>query len=220
MNTACKKEKEYVINDELNPDAIIKIASLKYQSLLADSNSTIIVRVQINLHTDSAFNVTLTTTTGLINGKTRSETMQVNVSRYADFVLTAGRTSGPVSLRASVMSTFFRDTTLNLTKSYPDTILIYPEAYNITKNSSVAASIFLVKNTGYPSRNQTLFLSATDESGNNLGRFTYNGTYIPGNTILGSFTPPVDYSGKIILQATVIKENGEKITGRNNINIQ
>lgn len=217
---SCKKEKEYVINKGLNPNDIIKITSIQPTIGLADSNSKIILRVQINKHTDSATTVVLTTSSGLINSKSKSEAMRVNVNRYVDFVLTSGNTSGPVSIRAAVMGTFFSDTLINFTKSYPDTILVYPEAYTIAMNSSVAASIQLIKNTGYPSQNQTIFLSALDAEGNNLGRFTYSGAYSPGTAISASFNPPVDYVGKIMLQTTVIKEDGSKIVGKNTIDIQ
>ena len=217
---SCKKEKEFVINDELNPDDIIKITSILPATVYADSNSKIIIRVQINAHSDSAVNVSLTTTSGIINAKSKSEVMRVNVNRYADFILTSGHTPGPISIRASVLGTYFRDTILNFTKSYPDTILVYPEAYTVAKNSSVAASIQLIRNIGFPSLNQTIFLSALDAEGKNIGRFTYSQAYIPGTPINASFSPPVDYTGKITLQATVVKENGERILGQNAINFQ
>lgn len=217
---SCKKDAKYVINKELNPDEIIKIISIKPATVQADSNSKIILRVQVNSHTDSATTVVLTTTSGLINAKSKSESTRVNVNRYADFVLTAGNSPGPVSIRASVLGTFFRDTIINLSKSYPDTILVYPEAYNIAMNSSVAASIQLIKNMGYPSQNQTIFLSALDATGNNLGRFTFSGVYSPGTPISASFSAPVNYNGKVTLQATVIKEDGSKIIGKNIIDIQ
>ncbi|QXU42936.1 hypothetical protein [Pedobacter sp. D749] len=218
--SSCKKQEEYVINDKLNPDEIINITSIQPGSFAADSNSKYIIRVQINSRTDSAVSVNLTTTSGLINSKSRSETMRVNVNRYADFILTAGQTPGPISLRASVLSTFFRDTILTFTKSYPDTILLHPEAYTIAKNSSVVANIQLIKNMGFPSKNQTIFLSALDISGNNIGRFTYTGSYSPGAVISGSFSPPTDYIGVVTLVTTVVKEDGGKIVGKNNINVQ
>ncbi|WP_288882982.1 hypothetical protein [Pedobacter panaciterrae] len=218
---SCKKQDDdFIINKDLKADSIIRISSIQPATAFADSNSKIIIRVQINSYTDSAVNVTLTTSSGIINSKSRSESMRVNVNRYADFILTSGHTPGPVTLRATVLGTFYRDTILTFAKAYPDTVLVYPEAYTVTMNSSVAASIQLIRKIGRPSFGQTIFLSSLDANGNNLGRFTYGGTYSPGETITASFSPPVDYVGKVVLQATVLREDGTRIIGKNTIDIQ
>lgn len=218
--TSCTKDSNFIINDGLNPNNIIQITSIDPLSALADSSTQITVRVHINSNADSAENVVLTTTSGLINNKSVSETMKVNVNRSADFILRTGQTSGKVFIRAKVLSSYFRDTILTLSKAYPDVVSLNPDAYTISKGSSLHLALNLTRNIGYPSKDQAIQLQALDSAGKDIGGFNYTGSFIPGSPINANFTPPADYAGNVTLLATVLRSDGSKINGQVNIVIQ
>lgn len=220
MLTSCTKDSDFIINKGLNPNDIIQITSIQPLSALADSSTQITIRVHINSNTDSAENVVLTTTSGLINNKSASETMKVNVNRSADFILRTGQTSGKVFIRAKVLTSYFRDTILTLSKAYPDVVSLEPDAYTISKGSSLHLALNLTRNIGYPSKDQAIQLQALDSGGKDIGGFNYTGTFIPGSSINTNFTPPADYAGNVTLLAAVFQSDGSKVIGQVKIVIQ
>jgi len=217
---SCVKNSDYIINDGLNPGTIIKFSSITPNTALADSNTEIVIRVAINSNTDSAENVMLTTSSGTINGKLNSESMSVNVNRFADFIFKTGQISGPISLRASIMGSYFCDTVLTLGIAYPDTIIIQPDEYTVSGGSALHANINFMRYEGYPSQGQAVLLNCVDPSGNSLGQFTYSDSFVPGTPLKAVFTAPTSYTGKALLQAFVIKKDGTRLLGQLNITIQ
>lgn len=218
--TSCIKNSDYIINQGLAPDNLIKITSITPATALADSSTQITIRVSINNTTDSAKSVTLTTSAGIINGKSNSETMSVNLNRYADFVLRTGQVAGIISLRASVLTTFYRDTTISLGVAYPDTLILKPDSYSMTKGSTLNVGINLLRYSGFPSNNQTILLSSLDSAGNNIGQFNYAGTYSPGSLLTGTFSAPSNFAGKATLQIVLVKKDGTKMSNKSIITIQ
>ncbi len=217
---SCVKNTDYVINDGLNVNDIIRISSISPMTASADSSTQITIRVSINSKTDSAENVTLTTSSGTVNGISKSESMSVNVNKYADFVLKTGQISGPLLLRASVLGSYFRDTILTLSIAYPDTIIVQPDNYIVTAGASSNAKINFIRYQGFPSRDQTIFLSSLDSSGNVMGQFTTTDSFNPGSPLNAVFTPLAGYTGRATLLAILIRKDGTRITGQTNVNIQ
>jgi hypothetical protein len=217
---ACAKNSDYVINKGLSPDDIIKFTSITPDSAYADSNSQVIIRVSVNPNTDTPQDVTLTTDKGIINGKSASETMTTNLNRYVDFVLTAGQLSGPVFLRTTVASSYTRDTTLIFGKAYPDTIIIRPDAFTVSAGSTLNVNIDLLRFKGYASKDQNIFLSALDSTGNEIGQFTYSESFVPGAPLSAVFSSPSTYTGKAVLKTIVVRDDGSKIAAQIKITIQ
>jgi len=218
--SSCTKNSSYIINSRLMADDIVKISSIAPIIALADSNSQIIIRVNVNSNADSAQNITLTTNEGIINGKSKSETLLTNLSRFGEFVLTTGQSPGPVTLRASVQGSYFRDTIINFTKSYPDSIIVQPDEFIISKNAEVNVSVNLFRNKGYPSKNQTLLLSSMDSTGNSTGKFITIGDFVPSQILATKFIPEQDFIGKVKLNVFIIREDGSKLMGSSNIVIK
>jgi hypothetical protein len=217
---SCIKNSDYIINNGLNPDNIVSITSINPIDASADSATQILIRVKINSNADSAQAVILTTSSGIINGKSKSETANVNVSRYADFILTTGQTYGPVALRASVLGSYFKDTIITLAPAYPDTIIVLPDNYNIPKGSASNSKINFVKYQGYPSKNQTILLTSLDSTGNIMGQYIYSDSFNPGTSLKAVFTPLANYTGKATLKVVLIRKDGTRIFGQTQINIQ
>jgi len=203
---SCSWLDNYTINEGLNPDEIINFESISPISSPADSSSKILVRETIYSNSDSAHFVSLSTTSGVINGKSKNEKMQVNLERYADFILTTGQVPGPVLLHTSVLGQYSADTVIYYSISYPDTILIIPNSYSIDKNTVLNLNINLVKNMGYASKGLTLILSAQDSVGNELGNFITTQTYSPGAPVVATFTGTNDFTGHVTLKAFIKEE--------------
>jgi hypothetical protein len=218
---SCAKNSEYTLNDKLSPDDIIKFSSITPTSIDADSNSQIIIRVQISPNTDSTKTITLSTNKGILNGKSATESLTTNLNRYVDFSLTAGQIPGSVSLRASVSGTnLIRDTLISFNKAYPDSLWLKPTSYSITKNSEVSINVNLFKVKGYPSKNQTILFSSTDLNGNQTGNFFTNDTFNPGATLAATFKPDTDFVGVVNLKVTVVRDNGTTIVNSAKIDVQ
>jgi hypothetical protein len=212
--SACIKNSDYVLNQGLKSEDIIKISLINPGTLLADSTTQTNIRVYINPSADSTQNVTLTSSGGLINGKSTSETMSVNLKRYADFILKPGQNAGFVTLRATVLNNYFIDTVLSFGVAYPDTVIVKPNAFSVLKGVLLPVSINLVRYSGFPSKNQTVLLSAIDSIGNPIGQFNYAGAYNPGNLLNGSFVAPLTFTGQVTLQASVFRKDGSKVISK------
>lgn len=220
FSNSCVKENEYVVNKDLNPDDIIKFASISPYSVYADSVSDVTIRIRIYSNSDSAQNILLATNKGLINGKSNSEQVLTNLNRYVDFILTAGQVPGKVSLRASVLGSYTRDTIIHFLKAYPDSVIVTPDSFKIPKNTELSVSVIFFSKIGYPSKNQSFLFSAVDSAGNSIGLFSKTGDYIPGNVLKANFSPEEDYTGLGLLQVIVVKEDGGRIVGTAKISVQ
>jgi hypothetical protein len=212
-NASCVKNSDYVLNDGLQADSMIRFVSITPLPADADSFSKIIVRIAINKYADDNAEVTLNTDQGLINGSSKSETMAVNLSRYADFIITTGRSAGPVKLKATVSDSLIRDTIIYFAKAYPDSILVQPQQQIADKNTNVSVDIGLFRKTGYPSMQQAILCQATDSLGNKTGSFSSISDFIPGRNIQTTFTPSTDFTGKTVLHVFIIKEDGSRLEG-------
>lgn len=218
--SSCIKDEDYSINDKLAPDSIINIASIEPNGAFADSSTEIIVRVTINKQSSANQPITLTTTQGLINNSSKSETVTTNTDRYVDFKLKTGQIAGPVFLKATVLTDYSRDTIINFLKAYPDSIIINPEKFIIDKNTTLALEVNLFRYNGYPSLGQNVFYSAVSNNGAIVGRVTTSTGFSPGNVIDATFTPNTDYIGEVFVVVSVFKTDGTKMESRVKITVQ
>lgn len=217
---SCVKTSDYTINDGLLPDDIITISEINPVEVYADSSTEVLVRVKINANSSANQSVTLTTTAGLINGSSKSESITTNTDRYADFKLTAGQAAGPVFLKATVLTDYSRDTIINFLKAYPDSIIINPEKFVIDKNTTLPIEINLFRYKGYPSAGQNIFYSATTSGGEKAGTIIPDGEFAPGNKVNAVFTPNQDLEGDVFITVTVLTEDGSKMDSSIKIKIQ
>jgi hypothetical protein len=208
---SCHKDKNYVINDGTMAEDIISISYISTTSTDADSSSSIRIRVSLQPKAQQANFVTLSTNKGKINGIGNLDSVQVNLNRYADFTLTSGQVEGAVFLRAAVLGSFFRDTIVNFKKAYPDTIIIKPASYVVQKNSPLTVDIELFKNLGFASKNQSFQFKATNALGNPEGQFSTNNSFEPGNPLVATFTPSLDFEGEVTLEVVVVKDDASRI---------
>jgi hypothetical protein len=207
---SCAKDSDYKINDGLSPDDIIKISSISNLTPYADSSTEVLIRIEINKYSSSNQPVTLTTTQGIINNASKSETVTTNTDRYVDFKLKTSQTAGPVLLKATVLTDYSRDTIINFQKAYPDSIVIDPEKYIIDKNTTLSLDVNLFRYEGYPSLGQNIFYSAVSDNGMKAGTVTTSDSFTPGSIIKVTFTPNTDYVGDALIVVKVLKEDGSK----------
>jgi len=215
----CTKDAGYIINDGLLPDNVIQITKLLPNTSVADSTTEVRIRVNINKNADHNAYVTLTTSLGYFNNQQKKDSAQVNADRYAEFVLRTGQQPGIADIRASVLGSFYRDTTLQLAKSYPDSVIVISDSYTLQQNTVLHVAISLFKAIGYPSKNQVMQYRALDASGNPVGNFTVTNSYSPGAPLDATFTPANNYTGTAILQVHVVKENGTRVIGATTIQV-
>lgn len=220
MLLSCSKDSDYKINDGLLPDDIIKISSVSNLTPYADSSTEVLIRVEINKHSSSNQSVTLTTTQGVLNSASKSETATTNTDRYVVFKLRTGQTAGPVLLRATVLTDYSRDTIINFQKAYPDSIIIDPEKYIIDKNTTLSLDVNFFRNKGYPSLGQNIFYSAVSDNGMKVGTVTTSDSFTPGSIIKATFTPNTDYVGDAFIVVKVVKENGSQMESEVKITVK
>jgi|GEM_PF-1369636 len=218
--TGCIKNKDYVLNDGLDPDSIIRISSITPGHITADSHTAVIIRVAIAPEATEAYTVTLHTNRDHFSNDSQTMTQAVNMERYSDFILHTGSSAGPAHITAVVKDSLKTDTLLYFNTSYPDTLIIKPAHYVMTGMTEQDISVKLFKAKGYASAAPVLQYTAVDSLGNPAGTLEESTPYIPGNDIRLKFTPLPGFTGTITLEAILFKENAAAITGRNRIKIQ
>ncbi len=216
-HTGCIKNKDYVLNDGLEPGSIIRIASVTPGYITADSHTAVIIRVAIAPSATEAYAVTLQTDRGYFSNDSQAMTQTVNMERYTDFILHTGSSAGPANITAVVKDDLKTDTLLYFNTSYPDTLIITPEHYVMAGMTEQDISLKLFKAKGYASAAPVLQYSAADSMGNPAGTLEESMPYVPGNDIRLKFTPAAGFTGTVTLQAVLFKENATTITGRSRI---
>lgn len=220
LHTGCIKNRDYVLNDGLDPGSIIRIASVTPGYITADSHTAVIIRVAIAPAATEAHTVTLQTDRGYFPNDSQTMTQTVNMERYTDFILHTGSSAGPAHITAVVKDSLKTDTLLYFNTSYPDTLIIKPAHYVMTGMTEQDIRVKLFKAKGYASAAPVLQYTAVDSLGNPAGTLEESTPYIPGNDIRLKFTPLPGFTGTITLEAILFKENAAAITGRNRIKIQ
>lgn len=219
-HTGCIKNKDYVLNDGLEPGNIIRISSVTPGYITADSHTAVIIRVAIAPAATEAYAVTLQTDRGYFSNDSQTMTQTVNMERYTDFILHTGSSAGPANITAVVKDDLKTDTLLYFNTSYPDTLIITPEHYVMTGMTEQDISVKLFKAKGYASAAPVLQYAASDSLGQPAGTLEAITSYIPGNDIQLKFTPAAGFSGTVTLQAILFKEDTATITGHTRVQVR
>lgn len=192
-----------------SPGEIIRFDRIDNLPAFADSSTQILVRVKVGNENNSFHEVTLTASAGLVNGATGAAAETTNIDGYANFYFTPGQVASAVKLRTKVGENLYRDTSITLLPAYPDLVLLQPDTYTMTKNTTLNADLKLIRYNGYPSKGQTIVLSAVDAtSGGTVGTLVSSGSFQPGSDLELTFTPNADYTGIVLLKAVIIQSSG------------
>lgn len=216
----CIKNKDYVLNEGLHPDSIIRIAAVTPGYITADSHTAVIIRVVIAAAASENYAITLQTDRGYFSNDSQVQTQTVNMDRYTDFILLPGSHSGPAKLTATVKDHYKAETLLHFHTAYPDTLIIAPAYYVMDNMTDQTIKIKLLKAVGYASAAPVLRYAALDSMGQPAGTLEETTPYVPGADIQLKFTPATGFSGTATLQAILLKGDTATITGHTSVQIR
>ncbi|MEL6634489.1 MAG: hypothetical protein AAFQ83_23695 [Bacteroidota bacterium] len=162
-------QEEDVIQDE-----IIKLTIEADEPLIADA-SEITLKVKIpSKAADDSRKITFEKSGGsFLSTDGDNPVVDVNEEGLATIGLQLPQDSGSLYLKATAGTDFEAETTLVLGASYPDELLIEPQATTISKtqNSAIVIRTKMIKATGKPSTGIPVSFTATQSDSLTIGRF-------------------------------------------------
>lgn len=131
---------------EPNAEKVICFKSIE-NTLVADDNSSVEIRIAINKKADASFNeIELTTDLGHFKNDEKTIMLTKNINNEFNTTLFSETTTGIAHLRATINSISI-DTTISFVKSMPDYIQVNPVISTTTKNDPKLC-VNLLRKTG------------------------------------------------------------------------
>lgn len=197
---------------------VIKFATISSGTVLADSVSFALIKVQVSQNADSVNrSVVLTTTLGAFPNNSNTITLPVNALGEASVQLISDK-PGTAQLRATVKNIPV-DTTIVFLPALPDDMILRADNYVVDTLHSITVTSQLFRNTGFTSDNLKVLFKATPDNAGNilvLPPFAYSNNGTASVTI----SNPFHYRDWFTIEAKTASAKGDTLVKTIRVRIQ
>lgn len=197
---------------------VIKFSGVSSGSVLADSLSFTLIKVQVSQNADSLYrSVVLTTTLGVFANNNDTITLPVNALGEAAVQLISDK-PGTAQIRATVKNIPI-DTTVVFTPALPEDMILSADDYLLDTTQSINVTSTLFRNTGIPSDNLKVLFKATADT---AGRFLVVPPFAFSNngTASVTITNPFHYRDWFTIEAKTASAKGDTLVRTIRVRIQ
>lgn len=217
----CERDDDYFdlnSKDGVPLNNVIRFSAVTTGSVLADSVSFALIKVQVSQNADSVNrSVVLTTTLGMFPNNTNTVTLPVNALGEATVQLVSDK-PGTALIRATVKNIPV-DTSVVFVPALPDDMILSADNYVVDTNTNITVTSKLFRNTGFASDNLKVLFKATPD---NAGRllvvppfaFTNNGTASV------TISNPFHYQDWFTIEAKTASAKGDTLVKTIRVRIQ
>lgn len=219
--SACERDEELFDLNSRNGvplSNVIKFSNISSGSVLADSMSFTLIKVQVSQNADSLYrSVVLTTTLGTFPNNTNTITLPINALGEASVQLISDK-PGTAQIRATVKNVPI-DTTVVFIPALPDDMTLTADDYTLDTTQSINVTARLFRNIGLPSDNLKVLFKATGDNPTNFlvvppFAFSNNGTASV------TISNPFHYKDWFTIEAKTASAKGDTLVKTIRVRIQ